>query len=500
VSVERPAQPQPANPAIAVGAGQGASKPHQIQIEMLVGADPNVVWDQYLTSHRESPDALRDAVRRLNGEKKFDHVIALINAALRHQQSQPWMYEGLALAMQMAGRPNSDVERALMSAADFAQNPSELLYLAVYLSESGFDARAIKMLRQVAQIDPVRPEPYTVGLKLAERTGDNEAIKWASLEILRRAWPKDQQETRLSGERAANAILEKLKAENRTAEFNAFQEAVKQAKIRDCAVAVTWTGEGEVDLCVQEPAGTVCSFRSPRTTAGGVLLGDTLVKSLLPGGEGHSQVYVCPEGFSGGYKLLARRVWGKITSNKVNVLVYTHFGSKQQKVIQKRIPLESDEAVVAFDLDRGRRKESLQDQQVATAVAGQVAIGQQVLAQQLAAAVDPQALAAAANAQQNLADVTSGATTTVGGGNGTETLPVLSFVPLQGAVGYQPIIVTLPSGANTMFSAVVSADRRYVRITTLPMFSSIPVVHTFNFNTGVNTTGSGGTSSGFSGF
>ena len=35
--------------------------------------------------------------------KKFDHVIALIQAALRHHQPQPWMYEAMALAMQADG-------------------------------------------------------------------------------------------------------------------------------------------------------------------------------------------------------------------------------------------------------------------------------------------------------------------------------------------------------------------------------------------------------------
>jgi hypothetical protein len=35
-------------------------------------------------------------------------------------------------------------------------------------------------------------------------------------------------------------------------------------------------------------------------------------------------------------------------------------------------------------------------------------------------------------------------------------------------------------------TAVISADRRYVRITAIPLFSTIPRVETFNFNTGDN--------------
>ena len=50
-----------------------------------------------------------------------------------------------------------------------------------------------------------------------------------------------------------------------------------------------------------------------------------------------------------------------------------------------------------------------------------------------------------------------------------------------GGVGYRPIITTLPEGINMGASVVVSADRRYVRITCRPMFSSIGAVRTFSY-------------------
>ena len=42
---------------------------------------------------------------------------------------------------------------------------------------------------------------------------------------------------------------------------------------------------------------------------------------------------------------------------------------------------------------------------------------------------------------------------------------------LGGAVGYQPIIMFLQPGTNFNATAVISADRRYVRITSVPSFS-----------------------------
>lgn len=50
--------------------------------------------------------------------------------------------------------------------------------------------------------------------------------------------------------------------------------------------------------------------------------------------------------------------------------------------------------------------------------------------------------------------------------------------------GFFPVITVLPEGASLTASAVVSPDRRHVRISLTPFFSSIGPVHTFNFLTG----------------
>ena len=68
-------------------------------------------------------------------------------------------------------------------------------------------------------------------------------------------------------------------------------------------------------------------------------------------------------------------------------------------------------------------------------------------------------------------------------------------------VGYQPVIITLPEGANLAATAVISADRRYVRITCVPLFSGVAEVNVFNTATGSNIEGRGGTGGrGFSGW
>ena len=70
----------------------------------------------------------------------------------------------------------------------------------------------------------------------------------------------------------------------------------------------------------------------------------------------------------------------------------------------------------------------------------------------------------------------------------------------RGAVGYQPVITVLPEGANFSVTGVISADRRYVRITPQFIVSQIKEVSTFTFagaaqsnppNNGTNPPGGG---------
>ncbi len=51
-------------------------------------------------------------------------------------------------------------------------------------------------------------------------------------------------------------------------------------------------------------------------------------------------------------------------------------------------------------------------------------------------------------------------------------------------VGYRPVVTWLPEGASLGVGAVVSPDRRYVRINAQPFFSSVGPVQTFQFHSG----------------
>lgn len=51
-------------------------------------------------------------------------------------------------------------------------------------------------------------------------------------------------------------------------------------------------------------------------------------------------------------------------------------------------------------------------------------------------------------------------------------------------IGYMPMITWLPQGTYFGANAVVSGDRRYVRVNGMPFFSSIGPVYSYNLNTG----------------
>jgi hypothetical protein len=68
-----------------------------------------------------------------------------------------------------------------------------------------------------------------------------------------------------------------------------------------------------------------------------------------------------------------------------------------------------------------------------------------------------------------------------------------------GSPGYQPVITVLSEGVQNTAMAVISGDRRYVRLTMQPMFTAITDVNTFTFFTGNANTGgpaTGGTGTG----
>ncbi|HEX5443331.1 MAG TPA: hypothetical protein VFW87_05870, partial [Pirellulales bacterium] len=460
------------NPAPAA-ATRPAAKATAIELKIAAGSDPETAWNDYLAAHEDvSPETLRETTRQLWHAKKFSELSAMIRASLRAGHPQPWMYEVLSLAMRASGSSDADIERALMSGADFGSSSDDLMYVAQYLARIRLDARALKVFREVSILEPLRPEPYLYGLQLATRLGDVDGIRWSSLGILKQAWPKDKSQLVEQAKRASAAAIEQLKRENRKEEAAQFQAELNKASIRDCRVVVSWTGDADVDVMIEEPSGAICAFRNPRTSGGGVLLGDNSSEEARGAGQATTETYECPEAFNGTYRVLLRRVWGKVTAGKVTVDVYAYYGTPDEKHLRDQVPLGEQDALVVFDLQKGRRQEPISERQLANAAAEQLAVNQAILAQQV----------------NQAAGSSSGASASLG----VSRQGLLGIPFINQAVGYQPQITVLPSGTMLRVSGVVSADRKYVRVSPMPLFSGVSSVTTYNLIQGSTATSSGG--------
>ena len=66
---------------------------------------------------------------------------------------------------------------------------------------------------------------------------------------------------------------------------------------------------------------------------------------------------------------------------------------------------------------------------------------------------------------------------------------VTSVIPVVGdfAVAHQPVITILPDGTNLNVTAVVSDDRRFVRLQLVPFFTQVTDVTTFTFDGSTTT-------------
>jgi len=424
---------------------------------------------------------LRASAAELGRQGRFDRAADLLSAAIACGRGEPWMYEPLAVALEAAGRPREDVERALLSTAEFATAPADLLALANYLARFGSPGRAIRLCKQVTNLDPDNREAYALAMTLAARGDDLATLRWACPGVLAHEWPADQREIFTRAARLAKTTVESLEQAGRKEDAVAFRAAVDRALVRDIELELSWNGDADIDLIVEEPPGTVCSLSSPRSSSGGNLLADSDM-AADPVNATHRERYVATEAFPGTYRVLVRRAWGKVAADTVTATVVLYRGTDREQRLKRQLTVRSDDAFVSIEVPEGRRKEPLLDAQVAQDVVAQQQLGRVILAQQLAGLVDPSASASMSQSR---------GTPRAGGGPG---MPFFR----SGAAGYQPVISTLPEGTNMFAQGVVSADRRYVRITTAPLFSGVGQVTQFNFSGG-GAQGTGGAGGGAGG-
>lgn len=424
-------------------------------------------WGPFFAQNTPPIRAVQRHVNYLAEHLQHAHLIALLNAAIIQGQAQPWMYEVLAVTMEAAKSPKEEIERVVLSVADFGNATFDsMMYSGAYLSELRHSEAALRMYRQASRISPDRAEPYFLSLKLAAQTGVADDAVWAACGVLRNAWGVGY---RKQHEQAEDLLAETEKRLMETKEVEPLahlKQQATEARRRDLQVRLVWNGTGDVDLSVEDPAGGVASFETRDSAGGGSLLND----GFGPIPENCQEEFVCSTGFTGEYVLRVKKASGKIVGNRAVLTIITHAGSPSEKTVTKTIPLDqSNEHVLRITLEDGRRE------QRRVAVRGAplgVAPDWERVARRTGR---PHRRVVDRETRQAVAEMRESRQQGIQQAGGA-----------FGGIGFAPIVRIIPEGASLAVQAVVSPDRRYVRLALSPTFNQIIDVAVFSFQGGVS--------------
>ena len=418
------------------------------KLPKLDDGTPREVWQRYFAEQKPAPETVARFVRQLHQERHYEHTIACIEVALIEQPPQPWMYEVLGRSMDLAKRPKADIERVLLSRVDFtAANVPEMILSAAYLKQLGLNERALAMYQQASRLAPARPEPYLRGLLIARELNDAKGVEWGAVGVLTNVWLSGYAAHHREAEDIAAVAEEKLRKAGRTSDADALQAAVAIAHQRDMMLKLTWGGNADLDLSVEEPNGGICSEENPFTAAGGAYTHD----GYGPKAANCFEEYICASALPGDYVVRVKVISGEAVGRRATLTIRRYVGTPDESTKSMTIPIDGKDKVIRLSLNDGRRQTLLERSAVESPVVVQR---------------NP---APAQFGVQTSRQFVTGANVVSGGGN---------------AIGFQPVITNIREGIGFSAMAVVTGDRRYVRLSVAPVFSQIIGVDKFTIPSG----------------
>jgi hypothetical protein len=365
----------PKNPRTAPGAAakpgaRGQSLGDLIAIDPNVGhmaqpgakVDPFTFFVDYYRSQdrdRTDPEKLRKIVRDLNriGRTREVHA-ALVGYLKNHSKlAEPWMYEALAGAIELNEGSAADVKKALNYAADLAQrshNPNHLVSAADQLFYRGYLERVGLLLDEAMPLVPHRSEPMVMSINLAQKTKDPKRMAEAVDNLLSLGWPGQDDYFRLESANQVDTLAKSLREDGKAEEADTLLARLTASQARDLFVRLSWDGDADYDLEVDEPLGATASYQKPRTVFGG---------SIIKNGYGShpEEIYVCPRGFDGAYTVRVSTIYTNPAKpvTRLTLEMITHEGTAAEK--NQSVELSPDKTNKPFvvNLTEGRRKKVL---------------------------------------------------------------------------------------------------------------------------------------------
>jgi hypothetical protein len=335
-------------------------------------ADPYSFWMHYYRTNdatRTDPERLRETVQLLNQSGKVRDVhAALLGYLTNHpDHAEAWMYEALALAIEMNKGSTADAKTALNYAVDLAQrshNPNHLVSVADMLMLKGYFERVGPLLDEAAAKVPHRNEPLLMSVNLAQKTKDVRRMAETIDRLLSLGWPGQDDYIRTESRNQAEILAKALREDGHSDQADDLLAKVTNSEARDLFVRLTWDGDADYDLTVEEPLGATATYETPRTVFGG-----SVIKN---GYASHpEEVYVCPRAFDGDYTVSVNTIWtnpGKPVT-RLTLEAIAHEGTNhEQKQVYNLTPDRLYKPIVVH-VSGGRRKSVLPFNNPAAAMA-----------------------------------------------------------------------------------------------------------------------------------
>jgi hypothetical protein len=264
------------------------------------------------------------------------------------------MYEALALAIEMNQGKPEDVRTALNYAADLARrtrNPNHLVSVADKLMLKGYYERVGELLDEASAKVPHRAEPLVMSINLARQTRDPVRMARAIDALLSLGWPGNDDYFRREARAQAEKLAQALREDGRSQDADTLLASLPEAESRDLFLRLTWDGNADFDLIVEEPLGAVAQYATPRTVFGGALIKNGY-------GSRPEEIYVCPRGFDGDYTVRVTMVYSDPQNppTRLTLEAITHEGSNREHREEHSLsPADPSSSPVVVRLEGGRR-------------------------------------------------------------------------------------------------------------------------------------------------
>jgi hypothetical protein len=308
---------------------------------------------------RTDPERLRTTVRDLNRIGKFPEVRAALTGYLKNHSklAEPWMYEALAGAIELNKGSAADVKKALNYAADLAQrshNPNHLVSVADQLVRREYLDRVGALLDEAMPLVPHRFEPMVMSINLAQKTRDPKRMGDAVERLLALGWAGQDDYFRLESSNQVDTLARALREDGKGTAADALLARLTASQARDLFIRLSWDGDADYDLAVDESLGATATVLTPRTVFGG---------AIIKNGYGNhpEEVYVCPRGFDGDFTVRISTVYANPEKpvTRLTLETITHEGTSDEKKQSIELSPDKPNKPVVVHLTGGRRKKVL---------------------------------------------------------------------------------------------------------------------------------------------